>query len=395
MKVKRLSAILNYKISLSNLVIGLAFLAMTGLLAFGLWQFVVEFRDGWILGDWLVNYEDGGFKRRGLSGSFFLLLNSMTHVNPAVLVLYAQVILYGLFFALLYLLIRKRQVRWSLLILLFNPITLLFCFGDCRALGRKEIIIMIVFALFILTRKSHSKLRTMVFAVLISMATLLHELACFFVPYFLIIEYVSGDLNRTRARHFVVLFLAAFIPVLAIALWGKHINNGLTEAILASRGVAGRQIMGGVFGWGEGSSALHALINDSTKAVRYMAYIPYFILGVVPFVYYLRYINLTPKRFFSLLLFAFSFSLPLFVLGHDWGRWLNIHFTMILIMFIYLTPMRDPASARQVALKTITGAVLIVLYLMIWSVPHCAGGWRQGLIRKWQPLANYFVRLIY
>uniref|UniRef100_A0AAU6WPZ0 Uncharacterized protein n=1 Tax=Chryseobacterium endophyticum TaxID=1854762 RepID=A0AAU6WPZ0_9FLAO len=27
--------------------------------------------DGYILADWLINYQDGGFKRRGLSGSFF------------------------------------------------------------------------------------------------------------------------------------------------------------------------------------------------------------------------------------------------------------------------------------------------------------------------------------
>ncbi|MEG2333179.1 hypothetical protein, partial [Chryseobacterium sp.] len=34
--------------------------------------------DGYILGDWLINYQDGGFKRRGLSGSFFFLIQDFT-----------------------------------------------------------------------------------------------------------------------------------------------------------------------------------------------------------------------------------------------------------------------------------------------------------------------------
>jgi hypothetical protein len=42
--------------------------------------------DGYILGDWLVNYQDGGFKRRGLSGSFFFLLQDMTGVKLNILV---------------------------------------------------------------------------------------------------------------------------------------------------------------------------------------------------------------------------------------------------------------------------------------------------------------------
>ena len=42
--------------------------------------------EGYILGDWLINYQDGGFKRRGLSGSFFFLLQDFTGLSLNVLV---------------------------------------------------------------------------------------------------------------------------------------------------------------------------------------------------------------------------------------------------------------------------------------------------------------------
>lgn len=42
---------------------------------FYLYHNIVIVKDSWNLGDWLINYQEGGFKRRGLLGSIVLLLN--------------------------------------------------------------------------------------------------------------------------------------------------------------------------------------------------------------------------------------------------------------------------------------------------------------------------------
>ena len=225
--VKRLTGIINFEVSLANLLIGSSLLALLGILAFGVWQYVVVIRDGWILGDWLVNYEDGGFKRRGLSGTFFLLLNNLTNVNPAILVFSALVMLYGLFFLLLFILLRRRKLGWSLLMLICNPATLLFWLGDGRGLGRKEIVVIILLALFVMTHNLHSRRRTLIFAALISVATLLHELTFFFVPYFMVFECWSGTVNRSRMKHFLVILLASGITLSAIAGFGTNVNLSL------------------------------------------------------------------------------------------------------------------------------------------------------------------------
>jgi hypothetical protein len=67
MKIKKIAQNFNIKIFIYFLVIITAIYTLAFTLAFNLKD------DGYILADWLINYEDGGFKRRGLSGSFFLL----------------------------------------------------------------------------------------------------------------------------------------------------------------------------------------------------------------------------------------------------------------------------------------------------------------------------------
>jgi len=38
-------------------------------------------KSGWFIGDWLINYSDGGFKRRGLAGNLFFLLQNTRELN--------------------------------------------------------------------------------------------------------------------------------------------------------------------------------------------------------------------------------------------------------------------------------------------------------------------------
>lgn len=56
-------------------IISLIFILSVGFLFYrimsNLYHLDIVARDGWSFADWLINYEDGGFKRRGISGSLF------------------------------------------------------------------------------------------------------------------------------------------------------------------------------------------------------------------------------------------------------------------------------------------------------------------------------------
>ncbi|MFY7815740.1 MAG: hypothetical protein ACOVRK_11210 [Chryseobacterium taeanense] len=78
--------------------------------------------DGYILADWLINYQDGGFKRRGLSGSFFFLLQDLTGLRLNYLVYFAQFLIISGFFLMYTKLIRYKVTDLLYLSLLMSSL---------------------------------------------------------------------------------------------------------------------------------------------------------------------------------------------------------------------------------------------------------------------------------
>ena len=94
-------------------------------IGYKLWLFDSE-GNGFILGDWLVNYQDGGFKRRGLSGSIFFWLQDITGISLTVLVYVTQMVLYLFFFIILFKFLRKKNISLLFFTLMISPLTFLF-----------------------------------------------------------------------------------------------------------------------------------------------------------------------------------------------------------------------------------------------------------------------------
>ena len=86
----------------------------------------INFENGYTLGDWLINYHDGGFKRRGLSGSFFIKFYDIFGFSLKKIVFYFQSALNLVFVVYFFLLILKRHFRGSYFILLLAPCCFLF-----------------------------------------------------------------------------------------------------------------------------------------------------------------------------------------------------------------------------------------------------------------------------
>ena len=55
---------------------------------------ILIWSDGYALGDWIITYEDGGFKRRGLSGVIFIFLSRITNIYVGSLILFFLVLVY-------------------------------------------------------------------------------------------------------------------------------------------------------------------------------------------------------------------------------------------------------------------------------------------------------------
>ncbi len=313
--------------------------------------------DGYILADWLINYQDGGFKRRGLSGSFFFLLQDVTGIRLNYLVYFFQFIFISGFFLLYAKLIRYKITDLLYLSLLLSPIGFVGLLNTVTYVGKKEFIVFFLFTWFVyaLDNNKLSKCKEYFFCAALFVTVLLHEVVLFYVPYFAIALYLKT--GKFQYKRYIKYFLSVGIPALVIFLFGKNVNEGKSLEILASRGV---HPIYGIFYW---------KIDERQYIFEHKnEYVLYFIsltLSILHLSYYLKFLN--NRKFLSIaLLGAFAFTLPLFYLAIDWGRWMYIHMVMIIILFSLL--LKEGSSAYAFESITINRKFYITSFIILASL---------------------------
>ncbi|MBW3522038.1 hypothetical protein [Chryseobacterium sp. NKUCC03_KSP] len=294
--------------------------------------------DGYILGDWLINYQDGGFKRRGLSGSFFFLLQDLSGSSLHYLVFGFQVIIIIFFFYYYFKLIRYKEATFLYLSLLLSSLGFVGLFNCVDYVGKKEFIVFFLFAYFVyqLDQNTLSRLKEYLICFGLFLAMFFHEVTLFFIPYFLIALYLKT--KKIEYRRYFKYILAVFIPAIIIVLFGKEINEGRSLSILKDRGVI---LTTGIFFWHIDE---RQYIKD--RIFEYLLYVFSFGFSVFHLWFYLKY-QKSRKILSIALVMAFLFSLPLFYLAIDWGRWMYIHMIFIIVLFALLLKDSESSLASE------------------------------------------------
>lgn len=313
--------------------------------------------DGYILGDWLVNYQDGGFKRRGLSGSFFFLLQDLTGIKLNLLVYFFQVMIISGFFYFYFKLIQYKEATFLYLSLLLSSIGFVGLFNCVDYVGKKEFIVFFLFAFFLyhLNKNSLSKGKEILVCSGLFIAMFFHEITLFFIPYFLIALYLKT--GKVEFKRYLKYIVSVFIPAFLIVFFGKNINEGHSLQILHERGVV---LTKGIFFWN----------IDERQYIKqhiqeYRLYLISFLISIFHLGFYLKY--QTNRKMISILLMsAFLFSLPLFFLAIDWGRWMYIH--MIFIIPLFSIQLKDSGDAKTFEVLILNKKFFITLFIIILSL---------------------------
>lgn len=332
--------------------------------------------DGYILADWLINYEDGGFKRRGLSGSFFFILQDLTGFRLNYLVYFVQFSIISLFFFFYTKLIRDKMTDLLYLSLLLSSIGFVGLLNTVTYVGKKEFIVFFLFAWFacLLDKDRLSAYKEYLFCILLCISTLLHEVTVFFVPYFAIALYVKT--GRLEYKRYVKYFLAVGVPAVIIYVFGKNVNEGMSLEILNQRGVHPTY---GIFYWNINERDYIQQHIDEYRLYFLSLAISMFHIG-----YYLKFLN-NRKVLSILLIGAFLYSFPLFYLAIDWGRWMYIHMMLLIVLFALLLRKGDSALAYEpivIDWKFYITLCIIILSL-IYRVEMSGKGFTfQGIIYR-------------
>lgn len=349
---------------------------------------------GFIIGDWLINFQ-AGFVRRGLSGSIILWLSDLLSVKPNIMTFCLQIFFYAGYLVVLWLLFCRKEVTIWFLILLLSPATLLFPIYDPGAIGRKEILLFLLFGTYLLLlnkKKLKSFYSNILFSILILLSTMCHELVFFYLPYFVIASFIKSNLDGDPFLFgkAALVVIGGFLVMIPLFLYGKTINNSIICSGLLEKGLS-ENICTGTLKWQSnfGIKEVYAFAMQSGYPYTYGLCL---LLGLTPFIFFVNSVKnsfVTMKRFFIALFFLFLFSAPLFVIAIDWGRWLNIHF--MLLLFLSTLLLKDSPSASwfpymklNLSLPNISGSksctyklvqnflfiIIIGAYLTLWSMHH-------------------------
>jgi len=154
--------------------------------------------------------------------------------------------------------------------------------------------------------------------------------------------------------------------------------------ICAEQMLAGSKIMG----------FKDSLITTKNFVISNNYFTVYSILAILILLLFLIFlaIILFEKKFliknFLFILLNFLYSLPIFFLSYDWGRWLFVH-SMILIIIFGLNLKKNNLGMFNLKYKLTIGLISII-FIFTWSVPHCCSDKiGSGFFGKLFQLLNY------
>jgi len=368
---------------------------------------------GWVLGDWLINYS-AGFVRRGLSGEIMIWLSNVLNLKLNYTVMWFQVILYSGFLTMFFLLFYRKKLTAWFVVALLSPATILFVVFDQFASGRKEIILFLIFAIYLLVldRKPLSNLSALLFSILLLLATLFHELVFFYTPYFILAAYLASRLHGAsfKAGKALPLVVGALVVMIPVYFFGQRIDGYTICNDLKGRGLPDTVCLGPL-GWPD-DYGWKNVIQFARESNYLFVYGSTFLLSLIPFLFLIhsiRSVEVNFRNFFLTFPLLLLFTIPMFLFAVDWGRWIHIHMMMLLMTstlllkkqvtdftwreeVVELPHLRLSLTRRMNHLAFI---LLVLAYIAFWSMPHFGNSDVFSLKKNFYSIKHIFTHIFH
>lgn len=317
---------------------------------------IVVKKGGWCFGDWIINYQDGGFKRRGLFGTLFIGINELTHIKLEYIVFAFVALLYSAIFYLLFKLFWNEKNNLLVIALILLPVGFGMMVKDPNIATRKEMLFFFLYLVYILCLRSKIIIKDITITIFIIIALLTHEAAFFYLPFVGLAYYTKNEgLPLDKLKKIVIYqFLPAFIIMICLYKFGISLKTENTVSFFQAHGL----ILGemGIFDYDPNYDVLGYYLSHSYD---YQTYGISILLGALTVYLYCRFNKIKINTLF--LIIQILFLIPLFYLAVDWGRWVNIFFSLLTIYIA--TEQRTTLSRKQ----EIT-AVILILFNLSWRM---------------------------
>ena len=330
------------------------------------------------ISEWLINYE-GGFTKRGIIGQIAIELSRYFESNLRWVIFLLQSLAYSIYFLLLYYIIKNLRYERVIILSIFTPIFVLYPIAEIEVLARKEIIVFSLFIIYLLIPRNNN-FKLLSFVIFSILGMLVWEPIIFFYPLILIYLIIDNNIKKFDINFFKIIL--SFVPSLVIA--SIFIFNPLTEDEHALMALILKNEFGQTCYMSCG-----LLISKSTIIQQFEGnygryslevFVRYFLIifiGFFPLITLIKNSSLRSKdilffRFFKNPVSLFYISLApvilLFAMGFDWGRWVNI--TYVILALIYFKLLLDKhfilnyENLKKGLLYKIKGKLFVIFFIM-------------------------------
>jgi len=302
------------------------------------------------LSDWLINYE-GGFVRRGLIGEIITNFSTFLSFKLRDSILIFQLFFFISYYFLIFLFCKKLFQNRLIILAIFSPIFILYPVAEIEVLGRKELIIFIIFLSYLLFDIKSFKTQLIYKLILFPLSILTWEPVFLFFSFIFLIDLFVFEIKNFDKKFYYILlsYLVSILIVIQI-----YINPFPVENYDAMRDFLKKEFgescyMSCSFVGQQSANSFSELFTmllkrfEFTYAIRYLiiivvGFFPLYLLSIFSKVTnknQLLFISKFKNLFFPFLL-AFLPSTVLYLVMYDWGRIVHISYTFSLLTFLYL-----------------------------------------------------------
>tara|TARA_B100001996_G_scaffold96727_1_gene72469 strand:- start:1007 stop:2203 length:1197 start_codon:yes stop_codon:yes gene_type:complete len=340
------------------------------------------------ISEWFINYE-GGFTKRGLIGQLAIELSRFFESNLRWVIFLLQSFICTIYSLLLYTMLKELKFERIIILSIFTPIFILYPVSEIEVLARKEIIVFSLFLTYLfIPRSSSFKLFSLI--IFSSLSILIWEPIIFFFPLILLLEIIENDIKKIDVK--ILKITLSFVPSLIIALIIIFDPLSNEEHMLMASVLKNE--------FGQNCYMSCSLLNSKSTIIQqfegnYKSYslevfvrysliisIGFFPLLVLLNNSYLKSKNLFLFKFFKKPITLFYISLSpiifLFIMGYDWGRWVNISYVILALIYFRLLNKNyfilDFEKLKMSFLYKIKGKAFVIFFIIFCF------GWNQKTV---------------
>lgn len=347
------------------------------------YTFYLEYSD-WQYADWLINYQ-GGFIRRGFIGEILFKTQNFLSLDLDILVFYFVTLLYLVLTIVLIKSVKYLENSKIDILIFLSPGFFLYPIMNSQIIGRKEILLFVMLGLSVFFEKYIKDRFLLVITLFIILAlSLTHTGLLFYSPYLLFLFFII-KVNRNKKIPFleILIITTSLLIIFSLIYFNLGSKAQVIEICSSIKSfVKDNCINRGQFLW------LYSPMTEYVEVKSRLNLSTNFVIYLISlfFVFIFFSIKLYSAKFksnnnlfnsinpFIIFFLLFLSTIPIYIVGIDWGRYISMSYFSTYFIYIYLIKQKMITfnSKKFLFKKTISKSIFFIFvffYAFTWTFP--------------------------